>query len=45
MKHFEIWFNDLNMEAQKRYLEFQGVSNPEELNPDLAPLAIIDLEQ
>lgn len=37
MKHFEIWYKDLNPEAQKRYLETQGVS--------ISPLAIIDIEE
>jgi hypothetical protein len=45
MKSFEIWFKDLNPDAQKRYLEFQGVSRPEDLNEDLAPIASIDLEE
>jgi hypothetical protein len=42
MTSFEIFFADLNEEAQKRYLEFQGVSSPEDLNADLAPIAIVD---
>lgn len=41
---FEIYFNDLTPEAQKRYLEFQEVTNPEELNPEISPLAIIEKE-
>jgi hypothetical protein len=45
MKSFEIWFKDLNPDAQKRYLEFHGVSSPEELNEDLAPITFIDLEE
>jgi len=44
MKSFEIYFQDLNEDAQKRYLEFQGVSDPLDLNPTLAPIAIIDKE-
>jgi hypothetical protein len=42
MESFEIWYKDLNPEAQKRYLEYNKVEDPEDLNPDLAPLAIIE---
>ena len=43
-KSFEIYFNDLNAEAQKRYLEFQGVSDESELNHEICPLGTVDLE-
>lgn len=42
MESFEIFFSDLSPEAQKRYLNFQGVSDPDDLNADIIPLAIID---
>lgn len=41
---FEIYFSDLNEEAQKEYLEFQGVESAEELNTDISPIAIIENE-
>ena len=44
MNSFEIYFHDLTEEAQERYLRFRSVSSPEDLNADLSPLAIIDLE-
>ncbi len=46
MKSFEIYFNDLNEEAQKALLELVGVTDPSEMNWDLdiVPLAIVDFE-
>jgi len=44
MRTFEIMFSDLTPEAQKRYLEFQKVSDPSELNWEISPLATIDVE-
>ena len=32
---FEIYFSDLNEDAQKRLLEAVGVSDPKEMNWDL----------
>jgi len=45
MKTFEIWYEDLSEYAKKNYLEFQGVQNERELNVEIIPLAIIDLEE
>jgi hypothetical protein len=45
MKLFEIMFDDLTEEAQKQFLEFQGLDNPQDGNFDIAPLAIIELEE
>jgi hypothetical protein len=45
MKSFEIWYDDLSDEAKKNYLKFQGVQNERELNAEVIPLAIIDLEE
>jgi len=45
MKSLEIYFKDLNSEAQKRYLDAAGVTSAEELNADLAPIAIIDFAE
>ncbi len=42
MKTMEIYFDDLNEEAQKRFAEIFG--RPEEMNLDLAPLAIVEME-
>lgn len=39
---FEIYFNDLTTEAQKRYLEFMKVKSPEELNEDVFPITVIE---
>lgn len=42
---FEIYYDDLNEDAQKRYLEFMGVSDPKELNMDIPyafPISIIE---
>jgi hypothetical protein len=39
---FEIYFSDLTEEAQKRYLEFQGVDDPAELNAEYSPLCILE---
>jgi len=44
-KSFEIYFSDLSPETQKRYLKFQGVSSAEDLNADILPLAIIEVEE
>ena len=46
MKQFEIYFNDLNEEAQKELLELINCKDSSEMNWDsnLVPLAIIDLE-
>ncbi len=42
---FEIHFNDLNEDAQKRILEAAGIEDPKEANWDLdiVPLAIVPL--
>ena len=45
MKSFEIFFNDLNEDAQKEFLKFAGVEDESELNHELAPLAIVDVEE
>ena len=45
MKSFEIMFDDLNEGAQKRFLEFQGLNDPEDGNFETMPIAIVDLEE
>jgi len=42
MEFFEIYFSDLNEEAQGRYLEFSGVEDPDDLNADILPICIIE---
>jgi len=42
MKSLDIYFSDLNPEAQQRYLEAAGVTSAAELNADVAPIAICD---
>jgi hypothetical protein len=39
---FEIYFDDLHEEAQARYLEFEKVEDPSELNAELSPLCILE---
>jgi len=41
MIEFPIYFDDLNEETQKRFLEVQGLSSPEEGNYDITPIAIV----
>ncbi len=45
MKAFEIMFSDLSEEAQKRFLEFQRLDDPEDGNFDIAPIAIVELDE
>ena len=45
MSQFEIYYRDLNRNAQERYLEFQHVQSIRELNVDLAPLSILEYEE
>lgn len=44
MEEFEIHFDDLNEEAQKRYLKYLGIENASEANLDVFPIAIANLE-
>jgi hypothetical protein len=44
MRTLELFFNDLTPEAQKKYLKVQGVSDPSELNWEVNPIAIIEVE-
>jgi hypothetical protein len=43
--NFEIYFTDLNPEAQARYLAATGYSSPDDLNHEISPLAILDIEK
>lgn len=42
MSLFEIYFSDLNEEAQRRYLEFEGVEDPAELNAEYSPVSVLE---
>ena len=47
MKSFEIYFSDLNDDAQKRLLEAVNVKEPADMNwdMDILPIAIFDIEE
>ena len=42
MALFEIYFTDLHEEARKRYLEFEGVDDPSELNAEYSPICVLE---
>ena len=42
---FEIYFNDLTESKQREYLSFQGVTTPAELNEDIFPVAVVEIEE
>ena len=44
IRTFKIFYSDLSEECKRRYLHFLGVASASELNEDLAPLAVIDVE-
>lgn len=43
MYEFEIYFTDLNEEAQKDLLDKAGIKNPEDANWDIFPIATIPM--
>lgn len=47
MSTFEIYFSDLNEDAQKRLLDAVGVENPKEMNWDMRifPIAVYEFEE
>ena len=45
MQSFEIFFDDLNEEAQQRLCETMDINTDKEMNWDIVPLAIIDFEE
>ena len=45
MRTLELYYNDLTPEAQKKYLKVQGVSDASELNWEVSPIAIIEVEE
>ena len=45
MIKFEIYFGDLTDEAQRGYLEFQGVNDAAELNVEHFPICVLEMEE
>ena len=47
MNTFEIYFSDLNDDAQKRLMEAVGITSPSEMNwdIDMCPIAMYDFEE
>ena len=45
MRTLELYYNDLTPTAQKKYLKVQGVSDASELNWEVNPIAIIEVEE
>jgi hypothetical protein len=45
MRTLELYYNDLTPKAQKKYLEVNGVSDASELNWEVSPIAIIEVEE
>jgi len=45
MKSVEIYFSDLNDEAQKEVLKAAGVESPSDMNWEYCPLTILDFEE
>lgn len=47
MTTFEIYFSDLNEDAQKRLLELVGAESAKDMNwdIDLIPIATVDFEE
>ena len=47
MNTFEIYFSDLNEDAQKRLMEAVGITSPSEMNwdIDMCPIAMYDFEE
>lgn len=44
MYEFEIYFSDLNEEAQKDLLDKAGIKDPEDANWDIFPIATIQMD-
>jgi hypothetical protein len=41
---FEIFYHDLNEDCKRRFLEFNKVSDPDEMNADISPIYTVELE-
>lgn len=44
IRTMEIYYDDLNENAQARLLVFEGVESPDELNWEISPLCILERE-
>jgi hypothetical protein len=44
MRKFEIYYRNLNKETQQEYLRFAYVQSEAELNHEIAPLAILEID-
>ena len=42
---FDIYFDDLKEEVQKEYLKFLNIEPSDESNLDLAPIAIVEIDE
>lgn len=44
---FEIYFSDLNEDAQKELMELVGIKDPSEMNwdIDMSPICILEIEE
>lgn len=45
METFEIMFDDLNEEAQRAFLEFQGLESPSDGNYEIVPIVELEKEE
>jgi hypothetical protein len=45
LEDFEIFFSDLTVEAQKRFLDFVNLKEAEDGNYDVMPIAVIPIPQ
>jgi hypothetical protein len=45
LEDFSIFFSDLTVEAQKRFLDFVNLKSEDEGNYDVMPIAVIPIPQ
>jgi len=45
VRTFEIYLHMLRKDAQREYLDFQGVKDPSDLNADIMPIATVDVDE
>ena len=45
MNIFEIYFNDLSETCQQDLLEKYGIKNPKEMNWDVFPVTVIEIDK
>ena len=44
MAEFEIYFHDLNPEAQQELLKVAGLTSPSDMNYEVVPIAVVEFE-